>query len=584
MVSFALNFLSIFFLSFSSFASEQTRSLSSFSAELREGLKRSDKDIIDSYLEVHRQFSQAVCRPGTEQQFEALDRNFRGFGFHVPTDLEDNLDIETINRFLPEIRAKKSWIDSKIKKVQSKEQAGFDQAIVIVNKIELLVRGLLEAKRDFHLSSSSSEREKARVKSRFAMVELREAWRELVESISYLTSYGFPVDHFDLRSTNDHYRSLEGPEARKRSNEVYFFRQILQDGAQNPDRSRSDAFLRSVLDSITIWLEAPEDFLTENLRYDLNFALSGIRRQLGSGRNHFVQRLTEWKKRTGDAIKFYESLQSETTSKEDADELEPSKEGERVASTLAKARHELRDFSLTKQAEAYHFWRQQPELFRALYAIETILYNEVADLDGREALERKDITQVVINRWDTPRYSRLEESDSIFPYLNKSLEDLAGYRWLNALFKEGEFSFTYFFIRSNIRIYCPETTRRGRFLLRENLGIGLEVLRAPKPEFDALRYFSRHSMQGRIDMSDIWSEYEEIPERLGPKIGNDRLLKNAFEAQNYTYYYPFKSENDRKFDVLEINGSQYVRERASGLFYGYRNPHFFRYYRERVAP
>ena len=45
------------------------------------------------------------------------------------------------------------------------------------------------------------------------------------------------------------------------------------------------------------------------------------------------------------------------------------------------------------------------------------------------------------------------------------------YKWLNVLFKEGEFSFTYFFIPSNIGIFCPDFSKKAKILRKENLNI-----------------------------------------------------------------------------------------------------------------
>lgn len=574
-------FLSLILIASSAFAS-------SFPLlnELAEELKKNDKEIIDEYFKVHRQFTRHSCRPGTEERFNELDQKFRSIGFFVPVLLNDELDVLTIAKFLPEIREKHTWILQITNYLESLEDQKFQDLNNSLQELEVIFKGLIQNKAEFYPMSGALipdlELKRLKINSRNQIIRFREAWENFVVQIPFLLSYKFPVDHFELRRTNDHYRSIEGEEARKKANQVFFLRQILQDGAQEPNRVRSDAFLRSVIDRVTLDLARPQDYLSEELRYDLDYLFSGIRAQLRSGKRTLLPRLKEWNERTQAAIEFYDSLLEQKGDEKSPDEIRPKELGAQMASRLAKARFALQDFSLHKMGEVYRFWREQSPLNRALFSLETILYNEVADLDGREALERRDIVQVVINRIHTERYSHIGSDDPIFSHLALAPEVIANHRWLNALFKRGEFSFTYFFIRSNVRIFCPETTRRGRFLLRENLAISLDRLRNPDSAFDGLRYFSRHSMQGRIDMSEIWSDYKFMGEIPGPELATtaQTSLNNLFKANNFTFLYRF-SHQDKNYDVLEMRNQVVLRERSSGKFHSYRNPHFFRYYRER---
>jgi hypothetical protein len=132
-----------------------------------------------------------------------------------------------------------------------------------------------------------------------------------------------------------------------------------------------------------------------------------------------------------------------------------------------------------------------------LFSIETILYSEVGRIDAPDALERRDIAQVVINRSQNVLYNSLGNKDSIVKYLSPEIK-INENKWLNVLFKEGEFSFTYFYIPGNFHIYCPDMSRIGQFLRRENVRIALNLLNKPQASFFALRYFSRASMFGLI--------------------------------------------------------------------------------------
>src|SRR5690606_40855641 len=59
------------------------------------------------------------------------------------------------------------------------------------------------------------------------------------------------------------------------------------------------------------------------------------------------------------------------------------------------------------------------------------------------------------------------------------------------------FPYTTLFRSGSVRVFCPEQTRIGKALIRENVRISLELLKQPNFTFDALRYFSRASMLGR---------------------------------------------------------------------------------------
>ena len=196
--------------------------------------------------------------------------------------------------------------------------------------------------------------------------------------------------------------------------------------------------------------------------------------------------------------------------------------------SMSQTQHQLSDFNFAKQRQVYDFWLNQSELHRAMFTLETILFNEVGGIDGRDALERRDVVQVVFNRTQIPFYRTIQEKEKIYPYLESIGPKLNQSRWLNVMFKEGEFSFTYFFIPSSKNIYCPDMSRRGNFLRNENLKIILSMLKNPRPDFKALRYFSRASMLGRINMAKIWTDFKALPQRQGK-----RSMKNSC-SKSYT--------------------------------------------------
>jgi hypothetical protein len=216
--------------------------------------------------------------------------------------------------------------------------------------------------------------------------------------------------------------------------------------------------------------------------------------------------------------------------------------------------------------------------------METILFNEVGDVDGDLALERKDVLQVVINRKRIPFYNKLDPKDGLYSFLQPNLKDeeIQKEGWLNVLFKTGEFSFTYYFIDASSKIYCPDMSPKGKKLRKENAQLAIEKIKKPNNEFQATRYFSRASMQGRIDMTLLWEDFIAYPERPGKlidkKISDE--LKKKYQAQNYLYQNTFLADSDLTYDNVEIDQVVYtiLRKEKNPEFYSYRNPHFFKYF------
>jgi hypothetical protein len=169
--------------------------------------------------------------------------------------------------------------------------------------------------------------------------------------------------------------------------------------------------------------------------------------------------------------------------------------------------------------------------------------------------------------------------DSIKKYLPTDLATEKN-KWLNILFKEGEFSFTYFYIPGNFHIYCPDMSRIGNFYRKENARIGLEHLNQPRKDFRALRYFSRVSMFGRISMDSIWTDFLALPEIPGNPVKNHQKIQSAINAGHTRFLYKFTNNDLKKtFQVIELKNKKYVlEENNTKNIYYYRNPHHFKYF------
>ena len=500
---------------------------------------------------------------------------FRGEGFFVPTLKERSLDSRAIIANIPLMKKKIDWISQQERKLRRGKNWPKYESLVWAT-IRSIEKSLV-FKQEYHSAKKSSEKIKLRSKSRTEIQALKLALDNLFKKVPFLLSFGFPVDHLAHRREYDLYKKREDIKGEHLKNTIYLKRKIFEDGTFDENRRRGDKGIRSLISSLALEFKEPQDLLTESQRYDLEDLLRYLERIIENGRVNYVERLQDWKKRSVKFLQFYKELLKD-------DKLEKKGLASRIEKLLnnnSLSRYALKSFTYKRLAEVYDYWQNQPELMKKLFVLETILFNEVGTVDGHTALERKDVAQVVINRVNSPKYNYLPADDPVYEFLSPKVQkQSASEPWLNVLFKEGEFSFTYYFISGSAKIYCPDMSKRGRHLRRKNLKIAIQKLRHPDWTFNALRYFSRASMLGRIDMSKLWSDYRPLPERPGSKADKQHLLRRYYKRGEFRYLYTFRSEDKVQYDVIEIKGEPVVvHNKASGpRFYIYRNPHYFKYF------
>ncbi len=529
---------------------------------------------LKEYLKIHKDFNENVCRAGTEEKYWELYREFRGDGHYLPVLKDGKLDRLTVSRFVAEIESKIQWIEKEKSRLLNRKD--FDKIKSFLKALEQRLDESLKLKEKITFAVDDKSKALAITESKYSLIALKDAYKSLTDQIPFLLSYKFPVDHFQLRENYDDVKFSEDIKEIQRKNEVYFFRKIVQDGAQNPDNTGSDSFLRAALDTLAIELANPPQVLPENLRHDLAWAINALEGHLSRyGKTRIIKRLDEWSDRTKRELSFYIALKNDKV--KSGDHFETSMD---ILSRKEKARYLLKEYVLKKQKEVYEFWTRQSPLNRTLFAMETILFNEVGRFDGSEALERRDVAQVVINRTFEDRYNSLVERDSLYNYLSSHYKKHQNeYPWLNVMLKEGEFSFTYFFITGSVRIFCPEQTRIGKALIRENVKLSLDILENPNHEFNALRYFSRASMLGRISMDKLWQDYGAIAERPGVKVvRNHNRYTKWLNDKNLTFLYRFSSPEGESYDVYQNGKTKMVYKADTKTFYTYRSPHYFKYF------
>lgn len=541
--------------------------------------RKERQKIVDQYLKIQTQFRNKICTPGTEEKFSELNQYYKNFGKFLPLNLDDKLDSKTIKAHLSLFDEKEKWISWNIDKLSLNKD--FNVTYGLIKQLRKQRSDLIKLRQVHYFSKTDEDKKKVEIEAREKLMGFSREFHILIEQIPFILSFKYPIDHLELRKNYEHFKDLKTKESRAKSNSTFFYRRIVQDGMYDEEMVRNDSVLRAAIDTfmLSISNSTPRSFLTENERYDSAYLFRAIEAILDLGADKILQRLVVWRERNRQIREFYRNI-LENKILRDGEFLSVQKHLEEKA----LATFHLKDFVLKKEAEAYQYWSEQTDFFQALFAIETILYSEVGSLDGRGAEERREIALVVLNRLSADKYNHLSPDDSIYKYLDnhkdlKGKKNIEANKWLNVLFKEGEFSFTYFYIPGNLHVYCPDNTRDGQFLRRENLQIAMDTLNSGLKGYKGLRYYSRYSMQGRIEMDSVWTDYLPLPEKPGKKSAKSVALLKKYKAQKFTYLYDFQDQQKGSFLVVEIDGKSYaVKKENPKEVFNYRNQHMFKFF------
>jgi hypothetical protein len=136
-----------------------------------------------------------------------------------------------------------------------------------------------------------------------------------------------------------------------------------------------------------------------------------------------------------------------------------------------------------------------------------------------------------------------------------------------------------------LKIFCPDQSPSGKVLRRQNIRLGIHLLRhadLPDRLTNAERYFSRVSMLGRIDMSKIWTNYVAVEERPGksiiPTMSQISCIKQGPDCFRYLYHFFWQGE---PYYVVEIEGQKVVWRQDSNrnYFWTVRDLDLFQFFR-----
>jgi len=537
-------------------------------AELPRGTD-SSQTVVREYLKIHKQFITELCPQGTEKKFDLLTEDFRKLGMYVPVLPNGNLDISAIQKNLGHLKRQRIWILSLIDELNTKEGEfqKFKSEVVWLNQF---LQTLMQDKKDFFTDGVKFQKEILKARALFNMKGFKLAFFGFVKKTTFLQSFDYPSPIAELRASYDFFKASKNF---SKANEIYFYRKIIEDGTNDKENRLQDTNARLTLNTVFFKLQKQNYFLSEDLYFDLKYLFSAWDRLLDEGKEKQTERLKRWQTRLDLRYGFYEKL------------LKNPNEAKRIIEEENSARNHLEKFVSEKEKETYLFWAKQSELMQALFSIETILYNEVGSLD-KDKLDRSDIVQIILNRSEMPYYWILAPEDHLYKELpHEEGRLIVGNKWLNILFKSSEFSFSYYYIPANHRIYCPEMSSFDVKLRKENLFLGLQLLKNPRWDFEATRYFSRVSMPGRIDIGVVWEkDFVAYPERPGKEILNKKEVnsyKTALKKGKWNYLYQFTDPYNKTYKVIEVNDKIVVMPFEKIQFFNYRNPDYFKYFRQK---
>lgn len=520
--------------------------------------------VINRYNLVFNKISSKTCKPGDEAKYYKLLRNYRGQGYYLPK-LNDDIDRRAIRKNMHHFTRKKKFLVNMISKLEKLNE--FPKFDILYSDINETVKELLLLKKKYHEALTDKKKDLITKNSKLAISRLKKQFDTFSNQIFFLKSYRFPNDYLANRKAYENYKYKE--KNKLKANELYFYRRLTEDGALDPNKTRPDKYLRTTFDTLFLNIKNEDSFLSENVRYDLNWMGRQLKKVLKRGKSIQLKRLKEWHNRITEQHKFYKEIIK----------LKNKNKSKFIVKKENEASRKLKEFVNGKQKLVYELWSKEKELNKALYSLETILVNEVGVIDGKHGLERAAVAKVVFNRYKDDFYNQLDPNQPLAKLIDDQI-NISKEHWLNVLFRVGEFSFTYHYISGVVKIFCPDMSRRGRGIRNKNLKIILKASKTYDKSFKAFRYFSRVSMMGKIDMSSVWSDYVRLPEQIGYESLHQRRLMTYYIAGKYQYYYSFVDIKGIEFNVISINERTYSMRLKKGkpVFFDYRNPHLFAYF------
>lgn len=526
-------------------------------------MDQSNKELKKQFTKNFNNYRSAACSTQIERDYKKLYSAYKKNGFYVPM-IKGSVDREAIQSQLSLLGEKRNWLNKQIKNFPNRKV--FPRFSRISKNVNYNLKSVLDLNKKIRLTRGAA-RKKALIKQlTYSLKKLDKSFDAFAKKVSFLTNFKYPVNHQKNRIDYEQIKSSYKSNDILAKNKVYLKRRILEDGAMDKDGRRSDIYLRTTFDSLSYRLD--KHILTDDVRYDLEWVLLMTKKELSRGPRKLKERLVVWRKKIQRQINFYYEI------------VDNKEKAKLFSQNHSKASLELRRFIDERHLMTYKFYSKLPEIQRALFVFNQILINEAGAATPYNYRDRIDIAQIIINRFKKPHFNQLRDGSRLKNLVQKSIPNYKSLKWLNVMYKRLEFSFTLYFIPASYYTFCPDMFKVARHTRKKNLELSISALRNPRDEFNAVKYFSRFSMVGKIDMSPIWGLKHQLAERAGRRIYNSSKFQNAIRRNKYDYLYSFKSRDETNFDVIRIGKNIYSLKHypKSPMFHNYRDPHKFTYF------
>lgn len=531
-----------------------------------------EKPLSKTYTEYVKRLqvlNKQTCSNKVRRDYLSLKKNYQKYGSYLPTlslGKRRQVDDKAISENLPVLKSKLSWVSRERKKLVENRfhlRAIKKKRRQKISKIKKEMERLLRDKEKRVLAQTGPLKEPFK----WNLSILRKLYGGLLSELSFLQNFAYPVDHFKNRKDFDSWRrqwlQIQEIYKEKKKNSLFFRRKVYEDGAIVD--GRSDIYLRTALDTIEIKLQ--QDQLDRELVDDLFWVLEQINLFLGKGHNAYVKAFDLWQKKIEHQIDFYQSvLRNESVDLELAERRRSQKK--------------LRQFITDRHSEVFQKVALWPEVDRRLFVFDQILLLEVGRATVENYRERQDVARVVNLRKELSRYNGLKKNQSLYKSLPTKIRSKND-PWLQLMFREGEFSFTHYFIPAVESTFCFDFYKTAKQTRMKNIFLVLNLFSSGlgDKKFKATRYFSRRSMIGKIAMDEMWSDYRRIGYQWGRQVRNTQNLISQIKKRQYLYIESYWKE-DRRIDILQINQRRYFvdRNQEKILFYNYRDPDLFSFF------
>ncbi len=517
------------------------------------GLNSFSKFNEDQYYRYLGSMNSQLCSSFDMSKYDKLKSAYKTKGFYIPYRL-GRIDKNALSENMGLLFEKLRWIDQNLVQLSK-----YKRSINIAKHIKAIEENINQNLRYKYEKEIKLKYGVELVNSAKKSIDnIKEHFSKIEDKLFYLKGFRYPVDHLNNRAIYEKYKADKNS---VKKNIAYVKRKILEDGTRAS--KSSDLLFRTSLDTIKLELDKTYNFLGDDLRYDLEWLMGKLKsKRVYTDPIKYKAGFTRWRNKINDQIDFYSKILA-------GKYKDNSKEKEFATKALE-------DFVYSKEAMAYKYWAKIPDVYRHTYVLDTVLYNEVGSLDP-EGVDKRDVLKTFINRTVTKGFNDLDKSDLVWKPLNGF--NTQNYKWMNALFKKGQFSFTYHYFSAVKNIFCAPMSKWANSLRKKNLKLikDFENFDPNKEPFKLFYYFSRVSMLGRINMTKIWyKDSNPISTRVGSLV-KEKSLKKHLKEERFRYLFRFQ-ENLKEYMAIEVKNKSYAVDLSNSSFYNLRDSNIFKFF------